>query len=139
VAICYEVDVLARRRSSTGLTVAGIQTGKAFRRFRDRLGLKQDEMAARLGMGTSTYRAWERGEYELRSGQIKEFAQAFEVGEHLFATELGFCPPDAGDVHVAECADILRMIESRRPGEVETFLRWFRNSADIMTKSPDPE
>lgn len=84
--------------------------GKALRRLREERELRQQDIAARLGLTVSGYAHYENGRARLTLVDLPRFAAAFKLSIHDLLVELGsFDPPT--DETLPSFGDILRDIK----------------------------
>ena len=76
------------------------QLGRAIREARERRGMEQDDLAARVGVGQQAVSTWERGKSRPRRAMVTAVAEALQVAEELLLDAGGYrgtaaVPPSA--------------------------------------------
>ena len=66
------------------------QLGRAIREARERRGMEQDDLAARVGVGQQAVSTWERGKSRPRRAMVTAVAEALQVAEELVLDAGGY-------------------------------------------------
>lgn len=111
------------------------------KKFRERMGWQQNQLAEKLGLSPSNYHHWESGKYEASFLAIQKLFELGATVEELFGVDYSSKPPKA-DLKVSkeEAIEIVRVGMSGLIGSVgiiqnNDILKEDLNAKDAETSS----
>jgi transcriptional regulator with XRE-family HTH domain len=106
--------------------------GSRLRAVREQQGLRQVDVAEKLGMSAGGYSSVERGAARMFVTDLERYASALGVDAGYLGRRLGLCGEDAPrEIRLTEGADILDQLADEPPEVAETILAWWRQSLEI--------
>lgn len=106
--------------------------GARLRAVREEHGLRQVDIAAKLGMSAGGYSSIERGAARMFVTDLERYAEALGVDAGYLGRRLGLCGVDAPrEIRHAEAAELADRLADEPPEVADTILSWWRQSLEI--------
>lgn len=102
------------------------QFGARLREVRIERGLRQIDVATRLGMSPGGYSSVERGYARMFVTDIERYARALGVDAAYLGRRLGLCGNNARVIRAAEMTDLMVQLEDEPPEIVDGVLQMLR-------------